>query len=434
MGTAGKLDNIFPHGLLYGFDKNVHDVKIQSDGKILVAGDFEHYDYNGVINYSPYLCRLNVDGTFDTTFDITDGSVGLDNSIKTIHVLSNGKIIVGGEFTQIIRSGITYNYSNIIMFNTDGSINTSFNVGTGFNDTVETIEELDNGKIVVGGRFTQYSGQSYNCIIQLNIDGSVDTSFNIGTGFNDTIPHVTDIIKDGNDLLVGGTYTSYNGTPANDIIRLLSNGDIDTSFNAGTGFNGPVFSIGLQSTGKIIVGGYFTEFNGIDLHYGNIVRLNSDGSYSDSFGYGLDNIVTSICVQPNDKIIAGGFFDKYYTSSIDFIESKKLIKFLSTTNFDNNFYLGYSYSNGIYSVTPYNGDDYLFIGGEMDFPPFNHFGKLINEAPIPISANTEYFMCSICSGDTNTIRVPHPIYSNSMGRDVIQLNAIALGGEYGLNN
>ena len=43
-------------------------------------------------------------------------------------------------------------------------------------------------------------------------------------------------------------------------------------------------------------------------------------------------------------------------------------------------------------------------------------------------------MCSICSGDTNTITVPHPTYSNGMGRDVIQLNAIALGGEYGLNN
>lgn len=434
MVTAGQIDATFPHGLLYGFDKNVHDVKIQSDGKILIAGDFEHYDYDGVIFYSPFLCRLNDDGTFDTTFDITDGSVGLNNSIKTLHVLSDGKIIAGGEFTQIIRNGITYNYSNIIMFNTDGSINTSFNVGTGFNDTVEKIEVLANGKIVAGGRFTQYSGQSYNCIIQLNIDGSVDTSFNIGTGFNDTIPHVLDIIKDGDTLLVGGAYTSYNGTPANDIVRLLSNGDIDTSFNVGTGFNGPVFSIGLQSTGKIIVGGDFTNFNGVDLHYGNIVRLNSDGSYSNSFGYGLDNIVITIFVQPNDKIIVGGFFDKYYTSLVDFVESQKLIKFIATTNIDTNFYLGNNYDDGIYAITSYNGNDYLFIGGEMNYPPFNHFGKLVNEALIPISANTETRLCVECSGNTFTISAPHPTYTDGRGRAIVQLNAIALGGENGLNN
>ena len=436
MVTAGQIDNTFPHGLLYGFDKNTHDIKIQSDGKILIAGDFEHYDYDGTTFYSPYLCRLNNDGTFDTTFDTSVGSFGINNAVKTLHILSNGKIIVGGEFTQIIRNGVTYDYSKIVLLNSDGSIDSTFNIGTGFNDKVEKIEVQSDGKIVVGGRFSEYSGLSYNCIIRLNIDGSIDTSFNVDTGFNCAFPpqYVSDIIKDGDNLLIGGNFDEYKGTTVKYITRLLSNGDIDTSFNIGTSFNGIVLSLGLQSTGKIIVGGIFTEFNGIDLHYGNIVRLNSDGSYSNSFGYGLDNIVTTICVQLNDKIIVGGFFDKYYTSSIDFIDSKKLIKFLSTTNVDNNFYLNNNYNNGVYVITTYNGDDYLFIGGEMDLPPFNHFGKLVNEAPIPISANTEYFMCSICSGDTKTISVPHPTYSNGMGRDIVQLNAIALGGEYGLNN
>lgn len=435
MGTAGHLDINFPHGILYGFDKNIHDIKIQTDNKIIISGDFEHYDYNGTTFFSPYLCRLDVDGSFDLTFDITAGSVGFNNSVKTVHIQNDGKIIVGGEFTQIIRNGITYSYSNIIRFNTDGSIDTSFNVGTGFNNTVEKIEVKSNNKLVVGGRFTEYNGSSANFIIQLNTDGSIDNSFNIGTGFIGT--YVSEIINDGDTLLIGGDFTNYNGTPVNNLTRLLSNGDIDGSFNIGTGFNDTVLSIGVQSTGQIIVGGLFTEFNGINLYYGCIVRLNSDGSYSNSFSYGLDGVyggVTSICVQSNNKIIVGGFFTKYHTSLTNFIDAKNLIKFLPTCEIDTDFYLNPNYNDVINAITLFQGNDYLFIGGDNNFPPFNHFGKLINEALTPISANTEYFMCISCSGETKTISVPHPTYTNGRGREIVQLNAIALGGENGLNN
>ena len=434
MGTAGHLDNYFPQGLLYGFDKNTHDIKIQTDNKIIVAGDFEYYNYDGLTFYSPYLCRLNSNGTFDSTFDITIGSSGLNNSVKTIHIQNDGKILIGGEFTQIIRNGITYNYPKIIRLNTDGSIDTSFIIGTGFNDTVEKIEVQNDDKIVVGGRFTEYSGTSYNSIIRLNYDGSIDTTFNVGTGFIGTV--VWDIIKDGDKLLIGGDFTSYNGTSINKLIRLLTNGDIDGSFNIGTGFNNTVLSIGIQSTGKIIVGGVFTEFNGVDLYYGCIVRLNSDGSYSNSFGYGLDGVyggVATISVQPNDKILAGGFFTKYHTSLTESIDADKLIKFLSSCEIDSDFYLT-PYNDVINSIALYYGNDYLFIAGDMNYPPLNHFGKLINEGLNPISANTEYFMCISCSGETKTISVPHPTYSNGRGRDIIQLNAISLGGENGLNN
>ena len=70
----------------------------------------------------------------------------------------------------------------------------------------------------------------------------------------------------------------------------------------------------------------------------------------------------------------------------------------------------------------------------MNYPPFNHFGKLVNEALIPISANTETRLCVECSGNTFTISAPHPTYTDGRGRAIVQLNAIALGGENGLNN
>ena len=100
-------------------------------------------------------------------------------------------------------------------------------------------------------------------------------SFNIGTGFNGIV-YTIDIQSDGK-ILVGGNSTLYNGTTSNSIIRLNSNGSIDTSFNIGTGFfNGGVYTIYIQLDGKILVGGYFTTYNGTTSN--RIIRLNSNGS------------------------------------------------------------------------------------------------------------------------------------------------------------
>ena len=99
-------------------------------------------------------------------------------------------------------------------------------------------------------------------------------SFNIGTGFNNTV-RVINIQPDGK-ILVGGGFSTYNGTTRNRIIRLNSNGSIDTSFNIGTGFNGNVFTIDIQPDGKILVGGDFTTYNGTTSN--RIIRLNPNGS------------------------------------------------------------------------------------------------------------------------------------------------------------
>lgn len=435
--TAGLLDNTFPQGLNYGFDKDVHDIKIQTDGKILISGDFEHYDYNGTIFVSPYLLRLNTDGTFDSSFDITVGSAGINESVRTIHIQSDGKILIGGFFTQLIRNGVTYNVGRIIRFNSDGTVDSGFNSGTGFDGDVLKIEVQDDGKIIVVGKFTQYDSQAYNRVIRLNSDGSIDTSFVIGTGIDGVAPanYVNDLIKqpDGKLILVGH-FEDYDGNSVSGIVRLLTDGSIDTTFNSGTGVNGLLTSVGIQSTGHIIIGGIFTEYNGTDLTFGNIVRINSDGSYSNSFEYGLDTGVTSLLIQSDDKIIVGGAFVKYYTSPTDFIDAKKLIKFLSNTSLDTNFYLNPNYDDVYLGLALTPNDGYLFVGGDSNYPPFNHFGKLINEALVPSSANTEYFMCLVCSGTTTSISVPHAIYSDGSGRDIVQLNTVALGGPNGLYN
>ena len=128
------------------------------------------------------------------------------------------------------------------------------------------------------------------------------------------------------------------------------------------------------------------------------------------------------------------FFIKYYTSPSTFISAPKLIRFIGNGNYDDSFYLNQNYNDGIYAITLTNNDDYVFIGGELNYPPFNHFGKLYNNVLITISANTEYKMCVICSGETSSVSPPHAIYSDGKGRNIVQLNTVALGGPNGLYN
>lgn len=142
-------------------------------------------------------------------------------------------------------------------------IDPSFNIGTGvtgFNTSVHSIALQPDGKILAGGDFTTFNDTTQNRLVRLNSDGALDASFDLGTGFDSQVRSIT--LQPDGKILVGGFFTAFNGTTQNRIARLNSDGTLDTSFNIGTGFNGPVHSIALQPDGKILVGGLFTKYNG----------------------------------------------------------------------------------------------------------------------------------------------------------------------------
>src|SRR5690554_2642478 len=111
------------------------------------------------------------------------------------------------------------------------------------------------------------------------LDGSIDTNFNVGNGFDFNVYDI-ELQNDGK-ILVGGGFTKYNFIEYNKIIRLETDGSIDASFDPGEGGNHNVKAIAVQSDGKIVVGGFFTQFDGTFAN--RIVRLNSDGSIDNTF-------------------------------------------------------------------------------------------------------------------------------------------------------
>jgi uncharacterized delta-60 repeat protein len=297
LNTDGSIDGTFNIGT--GFGSAVRSISLQSDGKILVGGDFT--TYNG--NNRSRITRLNTDGSIDGTFDI---GTGFNGSILSIVIQPDGKILVGGDFTAY--NGTTRN--RIIRLNTDGSIDGTFDIGTGFNtDGVRSIYSQTDGKILVGGSFTAYNGTTRNRIIRLNTDGSIDGTFDIGTGFNNNVSRIN--IQPDGKVLVGGIFTSYNGTTRNRIIRLNTDGSIDGTFNIGTGFNGDASVIWVQSDGKILVGGSFTTYNENGRNF--IARLNTDGSIDNTFniGTGFNLGVSTVFLQPDGKVLVGGNFNFY---------------------------------------------------------------------------------------------------------------------------
>lgn len=256
----------------------------------------------GVLNYSYLFSQSgNLDLTFNT-YDKGQYSEFLDQDLKisTITIQKDGKILIGGDFSSF--NGTIRN--RIARLNSDGSIDSTFNIGTGFNQKVSSIRILQNGKILVGGYFTSYNGVLKAGIVRLNVDGTIDNTFNIGSGFNKGV-HKIELLPSGKIFVVGSS-TTFNGSSIKDITLLNSDGTLDNTFNVGTGINkGNIYSIALQLDNKIIVGGSFTSFNGNVTN--GLVRLNTDGTYDNSFNFSCSGKVSNILIQSDNKILVGGF-------------------------------------------------------------------------------------------------------------------------------
>lgn len=211
---------------------------------------------------------------------------GFNSDVSDMILQSDDKIVVVGYFSQFNTVAINH----IIRLNSDGTRDRSFNIGSGFNNFPYSIVQQTDGKFVIIGAFTSYNGVSANRIIRLNLDGSVDTSFSVGSGFNDMATKIA--IQSDNKVIITGHFTSYNGSSINRIIRLNSNGTRDTSFNPGSGFmyNYSVHGLGVLSNGQIIVAGSFDRYNGVLCPM--MIKLNSNGTRDTSFQYPYNGTTT----------------------------------------------------------------------------------------------------------------------------------------------
>jgi uncharacterized delta-60 repeat protein len=158
-----------------GFNNAVYAFALQPNNQLLAGGDFTMAD--GVPRQR--LARLNADGTLDPTFSLPSSALGADASVRALAVQGDGRILVGGYFTNF--NSVVVN--GLARLNYDGSLDSLFNAGSGADSPVFALGETFVGglrKVLVGGAFANLNGVPYNFIGRLNDDGTPDLTFNAG--------------------------------------------------------------------------------------------------------------------------------------------------------------------------------------------------------------------------------------------------------------
>ncbi len=295
----GSVDSTFA-GLSGATDAypQVYAIAEQPDGKILVGGFFS--SFQGASHYN--LVRLNPDSTIDPSFDVNFGTYG---SVRALHVQPDGKILITGNIQAV--NGVAR--GRIARLNANGTLDPSFDPGTGANSTIYSVtRDSATGSIYVGGAFTIFNGSTRPRVAKLSSTGAVDPIFNSsGDGANDIVYAVTPPDGAGN-IVIAGSFFVYNSFTIRRIARIsATTGQRDTSFilPPTTGFNGTVRAVALAPDGKYYAGGLFSTYN--NQPRSSVARLNNNGSLDTTFvGPNISTIVYTLALQ-HGKVLVGGF-------------------------------------------------------------------------------------------------------------------------------
>jgi uncharacterized delta-60 repeat protein len=293
----GTLDATFTAAVgLVGSD--VKAIAVQTDGKILVAGNFSS------VGSTPrnHLARLNADGTLDASF-----APVLNLPVFALAVQTDGSILAGGQF--FFNPGFTRR--GVVRLLANGTLDTSFNPGTGANNTVQSLTIDASGRILVTGLFTAFNGSSAGHVVLLEPNGDPVTSFAPVSGADDAI--YASAALPGNKYLLGGAFDQFNAAARPALVCVDEDGSVDAGFSA-TGFASSdlVLSIAVDQNGLPVCGGNFSSYNGEGRS--RILRLLTDGTVDQTFtvGSGFSGTqVAGLAIDASGRVLAAGSFNAY---------------------------------------------------------------------------------------------------------------------------
>jgi uncharacterized delta-60 repeat protein len=313
------------------YDNQVNSILVQTDGKIILAGQTSASAVLGNSFDSAFgLIRFNADGSLDNTFD-GDGKIktqigNIDEGNYALALQSDGKIIAaGGSF-----NGVDYDFA-LVRYNTNGSLDGLF--GTGGKKTTAIGTADDNisalaiqpadGKIIAAGN-TFSNTTNYDCaLFRYNSDGTTDNTFGTSgkviTSIATTSDNINSIVLQNDGKIVAVGRVKVGSFYKILVLRYSTTGVLDNSFDADgilqittSALNDYGISVDIQADGKIILGGYTS--NGTDNDF-VVIRLNTDGTFDNTFnGNGKliipigtgDDFLNYLKILPNGKILATG--------------------------------------------------------------------------------------------------------------------------------
>lgn len=283
----GKIDPEFKCNL--DLDR-VDDIKIQPDGKILLASDYPYF-----------LVRLNPDGSLDESFQFP-GATRYDY-IFEIEVLKNGKILIGGKFDAI---GNDY-MPAVARLHADGSLDTSFHSPYPPNTAMRTFIIDSNQHILISGQI-EGDASWWRFFNRLKPDGAIDSSFQ---SYNE-VYYIYDILEQADGkIIIGGPLREYSGKAVNGLARLWPDGSLDSSFKRIDSWEFIVYDFFLWRQESLFINGGYSKNAEQEPQY--LVNATQDGTLNPYFttGSGPDDIVWESLLLSDGRILIGGDFENY---------------------------------------------------------------------------------------------------------------------------
>jgi uncharacterized delta-60 repeat protein len=356
VNADGSFDGTFTPGS--GTDATVNGLFVQSDDQIILFGLF--HSFSGIARDD--IVRLNANsGIVDSGFTTEEfEEYGSYAQILALAQQPNGKLIVTGDFHSL--GSATAN--NVVRLETDGSRDATFSAtgaGPSAWQVATALVRPSDGKVFLGGYFTNFGGEVRNNMAWANADGSVDGSFAGLAGATEYAPNIWALATQSDGKVVmTGLFTSVDGIPHNNVLRVNADGTPDLSFDVHT--DRSTRALLVQPDGKILIAGNFGEVNGVPM--ARIARLNSDGTLDPSFdpGAGPDDYIYALAQDSAGNTYAGGLF-----ASFNGVQRPGVAKLDANGALDATFNPGGGDKDNpfIYAIAPPDSAGRIVIGGQF---------------------------------------------------------------------
>lgn len=282
-----------------------------ANGELMIAGYFSAYNkitgMNGIarLNSNASLKTMEVDlyvspGVSDPSMakdTVSAFNAGLIGGVKHLF-LHDDKITAVGSFssygqyfyersTKNVKLFDGYKIRQLARMHMTGELDSFYNFDlntkeglAGANGIIADAIMQDDGKLILVGKFSRFNNEAVNNIVRLNVDGSIDKTFQIGSGTDDHIFTIR-YNETTKKIILSGSFKTVNGVHANQLALLNKDGSVDPAFVAKELTGGAATFAGQLSNGLIVVTGSFNSYDHIFRE--GLMILNPDGTLAQGY-------------------------------------------------------------------------------------------------------------------------------------------------------
>jgi hypothetical protein len=348
-----------------GADYGVACLAWDGPDRLLVGGSF--VSVNGEARRR--VARLGIDGALDRSF--------LGDAKYEVHAIArfpDGRVALGGAFNTVHDVRL----NRVAVLRADGSLDPGFEFEAGTDSPVLALAALPEGRLLIGGGFSNVQGRSARGIARLLPGGQADASFDLRNAPDAEVRTLA--IDAAGRVILGGAFRRVAQRNRPGVDRLLANGIPDPGFAAEGSAEGVVHAVAIDGAGRVVAGGGFTRFLGVSC--GRLVRLTGAGVVDREFkaGAGADDAVLAVALDESGFVWVGGRFRRF-----DGRARNGIARLLPDGSLDERFDPGVGPNDAVLALQPAPGGG-VVIGGmftRVNGVERGGIAMLLGESPRP---------------------------------------------------